>query len=136
MKTLSRLAIVLLVTAIVIFVSSGCASLGSSGASVTGAAVDSTGHLILTLSNGQTLDAGNVIGPQGPTGPAGSTVSFASDVPQVEPTIVRIDVSSSKGLDSGSGTIIDKRGYITTNAHVINGVCRNLKREVIGEHHP
>jgi S1-C subfamily serine protease len=42
-------------------------------------------------------------------------------VPQVEPTIVRIDVTITGGLESGSGTIIDNRGYVITNAHVIAG---------------
>ena len=129
MKTLRKLTIALLVTTITIFVLSGCISptgmQGSAGIKITGATVNSTGHLVLTLTNGQTIDAGNVVGPQGPTGPAGTSISsigtFASVVPQVEPTIVRIDVTLAKGLASGSGTIIDKRGYILTNAHVING---------------
>jgi S1-C subfamily serine protease len=93
--------------------------------SVTGASVNSAGHLVLVLSNGQTIDAGSVIGPQGPTGPAGTSTgsgaSFVSIIPQVEPSIVRIDVTISGGLQSGSGTIVDRRGYITTNAHVITG---------------
>jgi S1-C subfamily serine protease len=38
----------------------------------------------------------------------------------VEPAIVRIDVTIANGLASGSGTIIDKRGYVVTNAHVVN----------------
>jgi serine protease Do len=137
MKTLSKLAAVLFVTLILILVLGGCASPtgaqgpmgpqglnGSAGVSITGATVNGTGHLILTLSNGQTIDAGNVAGPQGPAGAAGvansSAASFANVVPQVEPSIVRIDVTIARGLDSGSGTIIDKRGYIITNAHVIN----------------
>jgi S1-C subfamily serine protease len=91
--------------------------------SITGASVNSAGHLVLILSNGQTIDAGGVIGPQGPAGFAGtstgSVASFASIIPQVEPTIVRIDVTLTGGLASGSGTIIDNRGYVITNAHVI-----------------
>jgi serine protease Do len=89
---------------------------GPAGASISSATVNNKGHLILTLSDGKSLDAGSVVGPQGP---AGST--FTSIVPQVEPSIVRIDVTVARGLDSGSGTIVDKRGYITTNAHVVNG---------------
>ena len=132
MKTTGRLMIVLLVTTMIIFALGGCTgpaglqgpqgSAGQAGDSVTGATVSSAGHLVLTLSNGQTIDAGNVVGPQGPAGISSSVAaSFAGLVPQVEPTIVRIDVTVAKGLASGSGTIIDKRGYIATNAHVVNG---------------
>jgi serine protease Do len=141
MKTLSKLTVVLLVMSITLFAMSGCTSPngvqgpagspGVAGVGITGASVNGTGHLVLTLSNGQTIDAGSAIGPQGPAGPAGATgaigtstgsaTSFASIVPQVEPTIVRIDVTLTRGLASGSGTIIDNRGYIITNAHVISG---------------
>jgi len=90
--------------------------------SVTDVSVNDAGHLILTLSDGQTIDAGSVIGPQGPAGTsAGPVESFANIVPQVEPTVVRIDVTLTHGLASGSGTIIDNRGYVITNAHVIAG---------------
>lgn len=119
MKTMKKLTAVLLAMTMTSFLLGGCA--GSPGVGVTGATVNSSGHLVLTLSNGQTIDAGNVAGPQGETGPAGSNGSFATLVPQVEPTIARIDVTLSRGLASGSGTIIDKRGYIITNAHVVNG---------------
>jgi len=43
----------------------------SGAVGVTGASVDNNGHLILTLSNGQTIDAGNVAGPPGPQGIVG-----------------------------------------------------------------
>ena len=129
MNTLCKLTLILLVTAMIGFVSGGCTGSagnqgpsGSSGVGIAAAAVDNAGHLILTLTDGQTKDAGYVVGPQGPTGPASSSaVTFDSVVPQVEPAIVRIDVTVTGGLYSGSGTIIDKRGYIITNDHVING---------------
>lgn len=92
---------------------------GAAGAGVTGASVNSTGHLVLTLSNGQTIDAGSVAAPQ--SGPStGSAGSFAAIVPRVEPSVVRVDVNIPGGTDSGSGTIVDKRGYIVTNEHVIH----------------
>lgn len=144
--------------AVSILVLSGCA--GATVVGVTGASVNSAGHLIITLSNTKTIDTGDVIGPQGPAGaagvsitgvsinsagqlvltlssgqtinsgsvgvsqPAGDTVSqasFTSIVPQVAPAIVRIDVTIAGGLSSGSGSIIDNRGYIITNEHVIDG---------------
>lgn len=45
---------------------------GSGGASVTDAAINEDGHLIITLSTGKTIDAGYVVGPAGATGPAGA----------------------------------------------------------------
>lgn len=121
MKMLRKSILILLLSA-ALLITAGCS--GPAGISVTSANVDSSGHLVLTLTNGQTVDAGNVIGPQGPAGPAGpagTSASFATLVPQVELTIVRIDVTTTRGLQSGSGTLIDKRGYIITNAHVVNG---------------
>jgi S1-C subfamily serine protease len=129
MKIPRMLTITLLAATIAIFTLGGCTGptgiQGTAGVSITGATVNSSGHLVLTLSSGQTIDAGTVVGPQGPTGSAGTSNSSIADfsgiVPRVEPTIVRIDVTQAKGIASGSGTIIDKRGYIITNAHVIDG---------------
>ncbi|AQX74956.1 serine protease [Dehalococcoides mccartyi] len=39
----------------------------------------------------------------------------------IEPAIVRVDVSGRNFSASGSGTIVDNRGYILTNYHVIEG---------------
>ena len=117
MKKFKILIVVLLVAALAIFMLSGCAGTqGPAGVDVSGANVNSSGHLVLTLSNGQTIDAGSAVGPPGPAGLAFNTI-----VPQVEPTIVRINVTVTGGIQAGSGTIIDPRGYIVTNAHVING---------------
>jgi len=45
---------------------------GSPGVSVVGAQVSpNPGNLIITLSDGTEIDAGNVIGPEGPPGPQG-----------------------------------------------------------------
>ena len=126
MKNPGKMVMLLLLTAMTISISAGCSGAtgaqGPAGVDVSGASVDSAGHLVLTLSNGSTIDAGSVIGPQGPAGPTSSSASsFDSIVPQVEPAIVRIDVTVTGGLDSGSGTIIDNRGYIVTNNHVIAG---------------
>src|SRR5258708_7600399 len=44
-------------------------------------------------------------------------------IAKVRPSVVEVDVSSSNGSGGGigSGVIIDKRGYIVTNNHVVNG---------------
>ena len=151
--------VVMLITTVSVLASCG-GSTGSPGVSITGASVTSSGHLILTLSDGKTIDAGNVVGPQGlagtpglnttsasingnghlvlslsngqtidagavavsqGTGGSGSAATFANTIPQVEPTIVRVDVTLANGMASGSGTIVDNRGYILTNEHVISG---------------
>lgn len=64
-------------------------------------------------------------GPQGPAGPSSDSVSgstsIVSVITNVEPAITRIDVTLDGGGGSGSGSIIDKRGYVLTNYHVIDG---------------
>jgi S1-C subfamily serine protease len=42
-------------------------------------------------------------------------------ISKVEPTVVQINVTTNNGGDLGSGVIIDKRGYIVTNNHVVAG---------------
>ena len=48
--------------------------------------------------------------------PPGSVAGIAQ---RVGPAVVSIDVRSSDAAGSGSGVIIDKRGYILTNNHVV-----------------
>jgi S1-C subfamily serine protease len=42
-------------------------------------------------------------------------------IAKVRPSVVEVNVSTSNGSGLGSGVIIDKRGYIVTNNHVVNG---------------
>jgi len=42
-------------------------------------------------------------------------------VEKVRPSVVLITAETSKGTSLGSGVIVDKRGYIVTNNHVIEG---------------
>ena len=42
-------------------------------------------------------------------------------ISKVEPAVVQINVTTASGGDLGSGVVIDKRGYIVTNNHVIAG---------------
>ena len=49
------------------------ASGGGGGASVTDAAINEDGHLIITLSTGKTIDAGYAVGPAGANGQDGAT---------------------------------------------------------------
>lgn len=42
-------------------------------------------------------------------------------ISKVSPAVVQINVTTSQGAAIGSGVIIDQRGYIVTNNHVVNG---------------
>ena len=42
-------------------------------------------------------------------------------VAKMRPTVVQVNVQTASGGAIGSGVIIDKRGYIITNNHVVNG---------------
>ena len=132
---------------LIIALFTGC--VGKPGASVTGASIDGSGHLILTLSSGSTVDAGYVVGPTGatgatgptgatgatgatgstgPQGPAGSSgsggtlASVSSLIAKIVPTMVYVDVVIPHfGEFIGTGVIISSRGYILTCWHVIAG---------------
>lgn len=47
-------------------------------------------------------------------------------IAKVRPAVVQVNVTSQAGSGIGSGVIIDKRGYIVTNYHVVAG-ARNIK---------
>jgi S1-C subfamily serine protease len=95
---------------------------GTAGVGISGASINDAGHLILTLSNQQTLDAGKVVAPQAATGiqPAGATLTMANLFTSTQPVIARVDVSGSDFQASGSGIIIRSDGYVITNQHVID----------------
>ena len=54
------------------------------------------------------------------TGTNVGTVRIAV-IQKVSPAVVQIDVTTQSGGAIGSGVIIDKRGYIVTNNHVVSG---------------
>ncbi|MCH8045275.1 MAG: trypsin-like peptidase domain-containing protein [Planctomycetes bacterium] len=45
-------------------------------------------------------------------------------IEKVEPSVVLIRVTGAEGRSLGSGFVVDKRGYIATNYHVIDGAVR------------
>jgi S1-C subfamily serine protease len=95
---------------------------GPAGASVTAASVNGAGHLMITLSNGQTIDAGIVVGPQSSSAtPSGTALMTMGDLfSLIQPVIVRVDVSGAGFQGSGSGIVIRSDGYLITNEHVID----------------
>lgn len=50
-----------------------------------------------------------------------SSPSIVSVIASLQRAIVRVDVTIAGAGASGSGSIIDKRGYVLTNYHVIDG---------------
>ncbi|GER91333.1 hypothetical protein KDW_54950 [Dictyobacter vulcani] len=63
------------------------------------------------------LQTGNAAGPDGDDREALREQVIAS----VEPAVVQINVSGSSNNSVGSGVVIDRRGYIITNNHVVEG---------------
>jgi S1-C subfamily serine protease len=62
-------------------------------------------------------------------------------ITKVQPTVVQVNVTTSSGNQLGSGVIIDRRGYIITNNHVIDGATtinvvlddgRKLSAQLVG----
>jgi S1-C subfamily serine protease len=96
---------------------------GPPGVSVTSASINTAGHLVLTLSNGQTVDAGIVNAPQATPAalPTGTTLTMGDLFSLLQPVIVRVDVKGTGFVGAGSGIIIRSDGYIITNQHVIDG---------------
>ncbi|WP_242527225.1 S1C family serine protease [Ktedonosporobacter rubrisoli] len=45
-------------------------------------------------------------------------------IAKVRPAVVQVNVATARGGGIGSGVIIDKRGYIVTNNHVVEGAQR------------
>ena len=59
---------------------------GPQGVSVTNAEIDESGHLIITLSAGEPIDAGNAVGPTGAKGDTGATGPEGASVDRIERT--------------------------------------------------
>jgi len=51
----------------------------------------------------------------------GSTLSVAELVRRESPAVVLVSVRGEKGEGFGSGFVVDRRGHILTNAHVVDG---------------
>jgi S1-C subfamily serine protease len=79
------------------------------------------GHVTATPAlSATTLQSGTNVAVPALTGNNTSAVRVAV-VAKVRPAVVLITVATAQGTALGSGVIIDKRGYIVTNNHVVNG---------------
>lgn len=58
-----------------------------------------------------------------PVGSNGNNIDAVREavIAKVQPAVVQVNVTTGNGGGIGSGVIIDKRGYIVTNNHVVNG---------------
>ena len=72
MKGINKYLVLFSNIIIIILLATSCS--GLAGVNVTDANVNGSGHLILELSNGQTIDAGSVQGSTSAQGPAGSNM--------------------------------------------------------------
>jgi S1-C subfamily serine protease len=121
LKNSTKLLTALLVTVTIVLALSACS--GPAGASVTGATIDSSGHLIMTLSDGKTIDAGVAAGPPVTTTvlPTTNALTMGDLFTLTRPVIVRVGVTGQGFNASGSGIIFRNDGYLVTNQHVIDG---------------
>ena len=88
---------------------------GSGGASVTDAAINEDGHLIITLSTGETIDAGYAVGPAGAPGAAGKDGKDGIGIQSVEQTTTSTE-------DGGTNVVtVTKTDGTTSTFTVRNG---------------
>lgn len=88
---------------------------GEDGISVTGASINASGHLIITLSNGTTVDAGNAKGAKGDTGSPGQNGAPGADGLTTSVTVNGETITQSDGnIDIGSPTRIKINGVEQT----------------------
>ena len=72
-----------------------------------------------TTSRSQTPTAGGSPIPQ--LGTADIETVREAVIARVRPAVVQINVTTGRGQGLGSGVILDRRGYIVTNNHVVQG---------------
>ena len=103
---------------------------GSGGASVTDAAINEDGHLIITLSTGEIIDAGYAVGPAGAPGAAGKDgqdgapgKDGAAGAPGKDGVgIQSVDQTTTSTDDGGTNIItVTKSDGSSSTFHVRNG---------------
>ncbi len=74
-------------------------------------------------STGSTTTTSKTVVTPSTTSSSGTTVETQQEaaIAKVEPTVVELKVMTAQGQQIGSGVIIDTKGDIVTNYHIING---------------
>ncbi|MQA77661.1 MAG: trypsin-like serine protease [Streptosporangiales bacterium] len=105
--------------------------------------------LVATLTGGTAGFAGTRLAQQDPSsalpqssaGPANGTGDLSGTAARVQPAVVSVEVRGVRSRATGSGFVIDTRGHVLTNAHVVDGGGdvtvvlsdrRRLDAEVVG----
>ncbi len=131
-----RTAVTIFAISSIVLVQAGCA--GKAGARIAGATIDSSGNLVVSMSDGSATNVGHAVGPAGPngamgaTGPAGSAgasagaggIAVGAIVQAITPSIAYLDVFKGTAENIGSGIVIGKQGYILTAFHTVTGATR------------
>jgi S1-C subfamily serine protease len=75
------------------------------------------------INKGETLQQGTTSSQATVPALTGNNIQTVQEavIAKIKPAIVQINVTTAQGAGIGSGVIIDKRGYIVTNNHVVNG---------------
>jgi S1-C subfamily serine protease len=76
--------------------------------------------------NAGSLPSTSLTASAAPTTIAGNSLDAMREagVEKVRPVVVQINIVTSSGEGLGSGVILDSRGYIVTNNHVVTGAQR------------
>lgn len=94
---------------------------GSGGASVTDAAINEDGHLIITLSTGETIDAGYAVGPAGAPGKDGQDGAPGKDGAAGAPGKDGVSPTATVEQIEGGAVLTVKDASGTTTATLHDG---------------
>ena len=94
---------------------------GSGGASVTDAAINEDGHLIITLSTGETIDAGYAVGPAGAPGKDGQDGAPGKDGAAGSPGKDGVSPTATVEQIEGGAVLTVKDASGTTTATLHDG---------------
>ncbi len=74
-------------------------------------------------STGSTTTTTKSVATTTTTSSSGSTIETLQEtaIAKIEPAVVELDVTTTQGEQIGSGVIIDTKGDIVTNYHIVNG---------------